>query len=351
MKKILFSILTSILIANVNADIIQVNNNEDASADYSLLQTAIDLANSGDTIYIAGSPNYYDGTTLIRLNKTLTLIGPGFFLGENGQTQASNQQAKIYDLEIGEGADNSVITGLDLLQSGILFSKDKRDGNVGTQAANNVTIKRSTISNLSLHFASGTIIEQNYFIFSGSTINLYRTSSNTLIQNNILICSSYGAIDGESGYSLSNTVVRNNTIKYNLAELDGVEIDNNIFINGILNNCDNNTLKNNVFVNAQGVAIPSSSTGNTLLNNIFSVAGANLFVEATPKVDNDYILKVGSPAAGIGIDGIDAGAFGGANTYKLSGIPAIPTIYELTTNGIGTKEEGLKVTIKAKSNN
>ncbi|HPE77073.1 MAG TPA: hypothetical protein PLC80_13355 [Draconibacterium sp.] len=338
----------------VNAKVWTVDNNAGASADYSVLQNAIDKASAGDTLYVTGSPNYYDGSTMVRLNKKLILIGPGFFLGENSNTQSSNQTAKIYSMEIGEGADNSLIMGLDFYSSSreILFSKDKRDGSVGSSPANNVVIKRNLIESLDLNYASGTVIEQNYFYNNGNNVHLDNTCSNTLIQNNIMNSGSsyYATIYGDSNYELSNTVVKNNTLSNGLYRIHAVEISNNIFITGTLNDCDKNTVKNNVFVSAEE-AIPTESTANVLNKNIFSVTASELFVEATQTVDNDYILSTDSPAKGAGIDGIDAGAFGGLNPYKLSGLSPIPSIYELTTNGIGTLEEGIKVTIKAKSNN
>lgn len=354
MKKLLLSFVAVLFVFGTKATIIQVNNNTGASADFALLQQAIDAANSGDTLYVAGSPNYYDGNDLIRLNKTLTIIGPGYFLGENGQTQSSNQTAKISRMEIGEGASNSVLMGLDLCSSkgDLYFSKDKRDGTIGTAAADNVTIKRNIIFSITLNYASGTILSQNFFLGSTNNLNLYYSASNTLIQNNIFDSGTqYASISGDYNHELSNTVIINNTFENGLSDVHGAEISNNVFHNGSLKNCENNTVKNNVFVAAEGVAIPSTSTGNTSLNNVFSVTAADLFVESTPTVDNDFILKTNSPALGAGLDGIDAGAFGGLNAYKLSGLPPIPSIYELNTNGIGTKENGLGVTLKAKSNN
>lgn len=353
MKKLLLSIIVTTLSIGANATVIQVNNNPGASADYAMLQQAIDAANSGDTLYVAGSPNYYDGTSLVRLNKTLTIIGPGYFLGENGQTQSSNQTAKISELEIGEGASHSVIMGLDFYTSTntLMFSKDKRDGTVGTSAADNVSIKRNLFFILDLNYSSGTIISQNFFHRGGNNLFIDYSASNTLVQNNIFKSGSYSSIVGDANHELSNTVIINNTFENGLSYIHGAEITNNIFYSDELVNCDNNTVKNNVFVSAEGVAVPTTSTGNTLTDNIFSVTAANLFVETTLTVDNDFILKTNSPAIGVGLDNIDAGAFGGLNAYKLSGLPPIPSVYELSTNGVGTKENGLSVTLKAKSNN
>lgn len=356
MKKSLLFLSLCLAVVSAQATVIQVDNNAGAAAKYTLLQKAIDDANGGDTIYISGSPNYYDATT-IKLNKKLVLIGPGYFLGENNQTQSSNLTAKIYGMEVGQGADNSVITGLTFDNQALSLSKKDYSGSTGTNPATNVTIRRNMIKSLVLNFVSGTLIEQNYFLNNSSHIYLAKTTSNTLIQNNLLLgnasFSTEPCVYGDPGYALTNTVIRNNTLSKNLSNLNGIKIENNIFIAGFLEDCDNNTLKNNVFSSSQVVSIPSNSTGNTYdgYNNKFTATASDLFVAASPKTDKDFILKANSPAAGAGIDGIDAGAFGGLNAYKLSGLPPIPSIYEVTTTGVGTKENGLKVVIKAKSNN
>jgi parallel beta-helix repeat protein len=358
MKKIFLVAIACFIFMASQSAIIQVNNNAGSTVT-TLLQTAIDNANSGDTIYVAGSPNYYDEDATLILTKRLTIIGPGFFLGENSQTQSSNQTAKIYYLEIGEGADNSVIMGLDFVYSGreIQLNRTQRGGGSGAKGAENVVLRRNVVDRIYLEYGSGTVIEQNYFNRgSNYGIYLHHTSSNTIIQNNIinLRYTNSPCIKGYgNGVALSNTVIRNNTFSSELEELIGVEITNNIFFSAGLNDCDNNTLKNNVFVATKIVAIPTNSTGNTYEphNNKFSVTAGDLFVKAIPALDNEFKLKGGSPATGAGIDGIDAGAFGGLNAYKLSGLPPIPSIYEVTSTGVGTKESGLKVVIKAKSNN
>ncbi|MFP4293824.1 MAG: hypothetical protein ACLFQ0_19500, partial [Cyclobacteriaceae bacterium] len=84
------------------ATVIRVDNNEGASADYVKLQDAINNAESGDTIYVVGSSNFYDtndrGQAVeIRINKQVTIIGPGYLLGANQNTQASNLTASIQD--------------------------------------------------------------------------------------------------------------------------------------------------------------------------------------------------------------------------------------------------------------
>ncbi|MDN5203866.1 NosD domain-containing protein [Fulvivirgaceae bacterium BMA10] len=354
-------ILTTIVLLWVvvvsEATIIQVNNNPGTSADYSSLQEAIDNANTGDTIYVAGSPNAYDGTTLIRLNKGLVIIGPGYFLGENPNTQALNQTAKIYQMEIGESADNAIIMGLDFDVTGQITTKisnRRRDGTLGTAGPSGLTLFRNKLDNIRVSHGTNIIIEQNY-ILSGNSVHsivIVDPASNILIQNNILITtwSTSHSING-SGDTFSNTIIRNNVMNMGIEDLNGVEIINNIFLDqGFFDDCDNNQIKNNVFTAPESVVIPTSSTGNTLLDNVFSVTQSEVFLIDAPVIDSEFQLGDSSPASGVGFEGVDAGAYGGAAPYVISGLPPIPSIYELTTNGIGSASEGINVRIKVRSN-
>ena len=107
------------------------------------------------------------------------------------------------------------------------------------------------------------------------------------------------------------------------------------------------------------------NTGNTINNNILAYDGtnangnqynvnmANVFVDYNDtqgySTDGKWQLKTGSPAIGAGINGVDCGVFGGVNPYVLSGIPALPHIYEAAISGTAYSNEGLSCTIKVKS--
>ncbi|MEZ5083070.1 MAG: hypothetical protein R2750_06440 [Bacteroidales bacterium] len=81
-----------------------------------------------------------------------------------------------------------------------------------------------------------------------------------------------------------------------------------------------------------------------------NVLTTDLYVGATGNsTDGQWQLKVGSPAIGTGEDGADIGIFGGESPYVLSGLPAIPAIYDLNAQSLPTNT--LDVTVKAKSHN
>jgi hypothetical protein len=75
---------------------------------------------------------------------------------------------------------------------------------------------------------------------------------------------------------------------------------------------------------------------------------SNLLVSST---DGNYQLRPITVAKNFGSDGTDAGAFGGAYPYVLSGIPAIPNIYFAQVPQTGTSNGGLKVHLKIQANN
>ncbi|MEJ8802780.1 hypothetical protein [Pontibacter sp. H249] len=116
MKQLL--LLICVLFAtNVYAKIIRVNNQEPTNpqqSTYASLQDAYDNAQAGDTIYIEGSTVSYGSLTV---SKKLTLIGPGYFLAENVNTQANVQPAVLHQVTVQSGAEGSKLIGLSISQS------------------------------------------------------------------------------------------------------------------------------------------------------------------------------------------------------------------------------------------
>jgi len=84
-------------------------------------------------------------------------------------------------------------------------------------------------------------------------------------------------------------------------------------------------------------------------NNLVVPAITSLFVTGG-SADGAYQIAGGSPANNSGSDGTDRGAFGGAavtSRYTLSGLPAIPVVYQITTAGVTAAD--LPVTIQART--
>jgi hypothetical protein len=112
-----------------------------------------------------------------------------------------------------------------------------------------------------------------------------------------------------------------------------------------INNNKNNNVSYCVSSSATGQFGTDATKKNIVVTNINSI----FIINGTS--DGMYQLKSGSVASNNGSDGTDRGAFGGAaaeNRCTLSGLAAIPTIYQITTTGVAGPS-GLQVTIKART--
>ena len=88
-ENLIFVFLTALLLvtSSVSAKIWRVNNRVGIVADFTTAQAAHDGANAGDTVFFEPSPTNYGDITL---TKKLILIGTGYFLDQNLETQWKN---------------------------------------------------------------------------------------------------------------------------------------------------------------------------------------------------------------------------------------------------------------------
>ena len=102
----------------------------------------------------------------------------------------------------------------------------------------------------------------------------------------------------------------------------------------------NTTYNNNIGNSTQfGTENSNQIYGNMV--DIFVGAGST---------DGKWQLKQGSQAIGAGVGGIDCGMFGGNFPFVLSGIPAIPAIYEFN-HDTDYENQLIEVEISVKSHN
>lgn len=365
MKKL--TLLTTLLLCFCNASlyaqrIIRVDNNTNAIADFNNLQDAIDDANTkdGDTLFIMGSPESYIGNssntqTFIRVNKRLNLIGPGYSHTLNGINYYNRVPATL-SLILGEGADGSIVMGLNIVS--ISIRNTNRDGDVGNSKPENIIIKRNYITGFSAVETRNLTVIQNAIETPGAvpTFDL-RESSSIVIRNNIIDKLNWALNNRASNIVFENNIVFNNST-HSMGSVYSTTLRNNIFYDCVFFSVANSELSNNLFYISDQFRDPYTATdGSVISNNVFDVDPTKIFkVESLNSVtnniiDNEFQLASDSPAKGIGLNGVDAGAFGGDAPYILSGIPPIPTIYDIQTTGVGSKQEGINVTIKIRSNN
>lgn len=107
MKKKILTFVAICAAMTANAAILRVSNVNGSTAPYQTIQAAHDAADAGDTIMVDGSMTKYDKTII---TKQLVIIGPGYWITENGLVQEGAPSATA-EFEIRRGAPGTVIEG------------------------------------------------------------------------------------------------------------------------------------------------------------------------------------------------------------------------------------------------
>ncbi|MCX6269129.1 MAG: hypothetical protein NTW16_17545 [Bacteroidetes bacterium] len=315
MKKTSLFLLTAIVLGCTlvaHSTVLRVNNTPSITVPYATLAAAYDAAVDGDTIYIEASGFGYGSFSCY---KRLVFIGSGYYLNENPETQASINVSTIASLNFYGGSAGSKVMGL-YISSGMYL--------VGN--AQNMVFIRNYIGSIG-GSAENSLFEQNWInSFSG-------TYENTIIKNNM--------VNDISIRSYNNSlVVSNNVINYANLNLVTQCTNNIIYGTCTFTNC-------NVLYNVCSATQAPAGNGNQLnvnMNDVFMCYGTCTGYST----DARYQLKAGSPAIGAGANGEDCGMFGGPNPYILSGMPAIPAIYNFNYY---FNDATIHVDMKVKSHN
>jgi hypothetical protein len=324
--KIFYTVAMAILMASItNAAVWRVNNIAGSGAHFAGINEANNstMVQNEDTLYIEPSATTYEQATI---TKQLTIIGNGYFLSENSETQANTNTSTINGISFQTGSSGSAIMGCVLTYNNSYIY------------VSNIRIERNFFST-SLRFQSNNLsnilVIGNYFAASFISMN-YTGINNVLISGNFFEVAVNNAAIG-CGPEVS-AVIENNVIQ------GIVTVNNSIFNNNILRagsfNATNTAFSNNIANDNQ--------FGNQNGNQQY-VDMADVFL-GTGSTDGKWQLKPGSPAIGAGTGGQDCGMFGGPNPYILSGIPSIPAIYEYIQI-YNTADQEVEVTFSVKSNN
>ena len=328
-------------ISSAYAKVIRVNNLEPANPTentFSNLQDAYNSAVSGDTLYLEGSNISYGSLTIA---KRLVFIGPGYFLSENEGLSANKQEAIVHTFTLANGSSGSKIMGLSFAQASstrIILSAENIEI-VGCYFRANPAIQ------ISLTNLENVVIHGNYFssgVLSMSTASSFQPPKSFLFSNNI-VEGNFGIKDNSTG-TIANNLFRGNT--FNVGVNANLQIHNNILLgtnvtNVVMPDQDGSNISHNISVSTQ---FPSAN------NNQPNTTEADIFVTGENTRDGKYRIRTGGPADKKGKDGVGIGPFGGPRPYKLSGIPDLPVIYDLSSSGFGTADGKLPVTIKVRAN-
>lgn len=332
MKHLLINWMVGFILAlfshNALANIWIVNSNPGNQAKhFTTLQAANDssLVQSGDTLYLVGSPIGYGNLTA---TKQLHIFGPGYFLDQNDSTQANIHMATTGKIIFQSGSGGSTITGcnvhpqattsiLDIYVNNIVIDRNRING-----SHQSINIKEN-VNNIT--------ISRNYIIGS---IMINNNVNNLIIGNNSIVAAYDYSIF--SNTSVVNIILENNVIAGGTMYIYNANITNNILVHGLYFGTGNVILYN--ICNSTQFPSTGNNQQNVDMNTVFVGSGS---------VDGRLKLKSGSPAIGAGTNGTDIGMFGGDNPYVLSGIPPIPTIYKFLGSSFGS--QSLPVQIKIKS--
>ena len=360
MKKLIILFII-VFCGTLNAqNILRVNNGvllNDSSAvppnSFSNINDALQAANpaGGDIIYLEPSTTNYGS---IILEKPVTIVGNGYYLdGSSGNPdlQENTSDSRLLTIDLRDGSEGSRFVGLAV--SNFTFTT--------ILSPTNITIEKCLIfgnitgSNNSSY--SDVEIRKNFFFNTGNIFNRATiTLTDIFVENNIF----RSDVSSNSSNSSSNLVFRNNVASRPF--LTGYYVANNIFTStSSLLSFTNCIIRNNIFASNQSANVtvgPISGPGGANNgNNLVSQPIASVIVDSGSS-DGRYQLAPGSPAIGGGVDisgnKPDCGAFGGNDPYRLSGIPDIPTIYELTFpngNSVPTGSPTLTIDLKTRSNN
>lgn len=304
---------------------------------------------AGDTIHVEGSSMVYDPAII---TKKVVVIGAGYFLSLNPKVSNTTYDTKISAVTFNTGSQGSQVMGMNVVINGNIAH-----GYVNVNV-NGITVKRCRMER-GIAFAtslSDVYILQNFFAFLDST------NANALYTNGNIAFIPPNDIIFNNNICQNKLIWKNSTLTWNI-----LECNNNVFdgpANSLNLEFNTGSFKNNI-LKANGItATINQGTNNNVQHN--TVATANLFTgtignllvanmsalfvtSGTP--DGLYQLQTGASNIA-GSDGASRGAFGGVavtNRYTLSGLAAIPVIYETTTSGVSQQGVGLPVMVKART--
>ncbi|MDP1725586.1 MAG: hypothetical protein Q8M15_02290 [Bacteroidota bacterium] len=335
MKTLNKFLLTSLLIlANLNVfgTVWHVSNVAGFLADFNTIQGAYNAALAGDTIYLYGSSVGYGD---LYLTKKLTIIGPGYFLVQNPQTQSNYTAASLNVIYFRPNSGGSVIMGLNIGQvvirtSNITVSRNLLNNGIMVNDSQN-----SSISNI--------IINQNYV--AGGYVQTYSGNATYVnVTNNIIIGALY--LNTGSNYTVINNYITGVVYMKNGSFKNNIHSNYNISTGSSGSTFNNTLIQNNIYSGRTYSNGSAEVSIDTLLNKVNIISMANVFM-LTGSTDGKYQLKTGSPAIGFANGGGDSGPFGGPSAYILSGMANIPAVYELNVPPSGGSN--LNIIIKAKS--
>lgn len=306
------------------------------------LQQAINsnLVQNGDTLYVeATAPSeYYLPATIT--NKKLTIIGTGYFLTQNQNLQYNSNTSRVVSITFGAGSSGSSVYGIETTGgsgSGIYFSNNPLSDITVARCTGFITFLNSVTVPL-----TDIRLQQNHIVINFGASNISQLS----VTNNYLKTLEIGEL--AEGTVAQNVIFTNVNIR-------GIQFYNNIVLGDIIHQNTNSAA--NIYNNIFDFAQPAWLVGG---NNNFGLPSSYIFATALTSDDGQFQVKPANqcPECYQGFPfptgtGVQIGMYGGSDpandAYRLSGIPAIPTIIDL--HGTTVSGQTATVTISTRTNN
>jgi hypothetical protein len=321
---------------------------------------AMTAASAGDTIQLY--QQYWSSGATITVTKPLVFIGYGYFLNSNPGLQAIaivDLPANRVSFTFNSGSSGSVVQGVycssaTISTNGITFGRCRFSNAITLN--NTSALSHITVSACFFDYPGFNASDYNYCITESSSAAI----SSLIIVNNILnggnpsgffcFCPVPAVNLSHSSGLFANNVVWSD-VNAPSPSLYSFIVNNNVFL------CATPVVQSNVF--KYNLFYGSNSTSITGVGNQFSVNMANVFVGSGPfSIDSLVALKTGSPAKNAGLRSSDStvtdcGVFGGelGDIYRLSGIPPVPAIYQLSAPTQSAAKNPYNITISVRSNN
>lgn len=318
---------------------------------YSNLNTAIESALAGDTIYLPGGGFTISNATI---DKTLHWVGHGHYPSE---TQATMQTRINSALTFTGDCDNSSFEG-------IFFTSEVSFGSADNEAENILMKRCRVLGNLYLRSVSTGNPDLNFQISECVLNTIFGNyGSNCLVEKSLIFNRIHYFVQSQFSHNSIN-VSSSDRIIYICTSCTFV--DNVFGYEGGQYNSYSCIFNNNVFAGGLPFTPITDLNGNDGSNNIYNVGSANVYSDISHSINpytfdyaNDYSLNStatgtdqsganGISISGTASDGTDTGIYGTTTPYKT--IPYYPHI-NTATIGAEAVNDQLGVNINAQAQN
>lgn len=293
---------------------------------YNNIAAAITAAAAGDTIQLY--QQYWPGTSpFSQVSKKLVFIGFGYFLDKNSGLQSiTSGDVYTVNLQFNAGSEGSVVEGA--------------FGNFYINT-NNIWLRRTRINTCYLY--DNNVLSDIKFTqcYIGQIVEYYASkgASNIVLKNNYI---------GYVSLTHSTGIFSNNVVDGTVS-LNSFLVKNNIIDGCVIGSL--NIIQNNLFSTTCSAVSGNNNQFNVNFSNVFS--GWNFGILS----DSSLVLKAGSVAINAGVKNdnttTNAGVFGGepGEAYRLSGIPAVPSIYKMAAASQTVTTNPYVITVSIRGNN